>query len=162
MNREFFVVELSTSIRLGLNLEEMTTVTQFEQKDICIVPGVAPFWYGVVNFKGSLLWVLDIDRFLNLAGSVETLSDRWNLKLTSILLTYQIQGIQKRVALAVKKLDGLLTVQSSQLQPISSDAPSSLKAICKMAIEKENTITYILDVETLFQQLHQHSTLVNA
>lgn len=162
MNREFFVVELSASIRLGLNLEEMTTVTQFEQKDICIVPGVAPFWYGVVNFKGSLLWVLDIDRFLNLAGSVETVSDRWNLKLTSILLTYQIQGIQKRVALAVKKLDGLLTVQSSQLQPISSTAPSSLKAICKMAIEKENTITYILDVETLFQQLHQLSTLVNA
>ena len=162
MNREFFVVELSASIRLGLNLEEMTTVTQFEQKDICIVPGVAPFWYGVVNFKGSLLWVLDIDRFLNLAGAVETVSDRWNLKLTSVLLTYQVQGIPKRVALAVKKLDGLLTVQSGQIQPISPAAPSSLQAICKMAIEKENTITYILDVETLFQQLHQRSTLVNA
>ena len=162
MNQEFFVVELSTSIRLGLTLEDMTTVTQFEQKDICIVPGVAPFWYGVVNFKGSLLWVLDIDRFLNLSGELETVSDRWNSKLTSIVLTHQIQGTQRRIALVVKKLDGLLTVQSSQIQPLSPTAPSSLQTICSKAIEQKDRITYILAIETLLQQLHQRSNLVNA
>lgn len=162
MNQEYFAVELSASIRLGLTLEDMATVTQFEQKDICIVPGVAPFWHGVVNFKGSLLWVLDTDRFFNLEKELETISDRWNLKFTSILLTHQIQGTQRRVALVVKKLEGLFTVQSSQLQPISTALPSSLQTICKAAVERENKITYILDTEAFLQQLHQQSNLVSA
>ena len=66
MNREYFTVELASQIVLGLSLTEMATVVQFETKYICAVPGVAEFWHGVVNFKGSLLWVLDSDRFLSL------------------------------------------------------------------------------------------------
>ena len=65
MDREYFSFELSTRIDLALSLTDMKVVTQFEVKNICIVPGVADFWYGVTNFKGSLIWVLDSDRFLN-------------------------------------------------------------------------------------------------
>ena len=63
INQEYFTVELASKITLGLSLNEMVTVAQFEIKNICIVPGVADFWYGVVNFKGSLLWILDSDLF---------------------------------------------------------------------------------------------------
>lgn len=162
MNQEYFAVELSASISLGLTLENMATVTQFEQKDICIVPGIAPFWYGVVNFKGSLLWVLDTDRFLNLDSGNDALRDRPNSKFTSLLLTHQIQGTQRRVALVVKKLKGLLTVSASKLQPLSAATPSSLRTLCKAYVETENKITYILDAESFLRHLHQQSNLVSA
>lgn len=162
MTQEYFAVELSASVQLGLPLVDMETVVQFEQKDICLVPGVAPFWYGVVNFKGSLLWVLDSDRFFNLAVNPDSTSDRFNSKLTSVLLTHNIKGTQRRIALVVQKLQGLLTVESSKLKPLSTSVPSSLQTVCKAAVETENRITYILDPEAFLQQLHQQSTLVSA
>ena len=160
MNREYFIVELSTSIQLGLPLVDMGTVAQFEQKDICLVPGVAPFWYGVVNFKGSLLWVLDTDHFFNLDANLDIISDRLNSKFTSVLLTHQIKGTKRRTAIVVRKLHGLLTVESSTLKPLSTSVPSSLQMVCKAEAEKDNQIVYILDSPVFLQQLHQKSTLV--
>ncbi len=162
MNQEYFVVELSASIQLGLPLVDMGTVVQFEQKDICLVPGVAPFWYGVVNFKGSLLWVLDSDRFFNLTANSDVNSDLLNAKLISVLLTHQIKGTQRRSALVVQKLQGLLTVDSSKLKPLSTSVPSNLQAVCKAEVETDNNIIYILDSVVFLQQLHQQSTLVSA
>ena len=75
VNQEYFTVELASKITLGLSLNEMVTVAQFETKNICIVPGVADFWYGVVNFKGSLLWILDSDRFFNGANAPASLKE---------------------------------------------------------------------------------------
>ena len=69
MNREYFSFELSTGIDLALPLTDMKVAAQFEVRNICIIPGVADFWYGVTNYKGSLVWVLDSDRFLNGANA---------------------------------------------------------------------------------------------
>ncbi|MDJ0632450.1 MAG: chemotaxis protein CheW [Xenococcaceae cyanobacterium MO_188.B29] len=162
MNQEYFVVELSTSIQLGLPLVDMATVAQFEQKDICVVPGVASFWYGVVNFKGSLLWILETNRFFDLDVNLNATSDRLNSKLTSVLLTHQIRGTQRRVALVVQKLQGLLKVESSKLKSLPASEPSSLQNLCTAAVETENQITYILDSAAFLEQLHQQSTLVCA
>ena len=162
MNQEYFTVELSASIQLGLPLVDMKTVVQFEQKDICLVPGVAPFWYGVVNFKGSLLWLLDTDSFFNLKVNPNTTSDRFNSKLTSVLLTHQIKETQRRAALVVQKLQGLVTVESSKLKPLSTSVPSSLRTVCQAEVETTNNIIYILEPAAFLQQLHQQSTLVYA
>ena len=162
MNQEYFAVELSASTQVGLPLVDTGTVVQFEQKDICLVPGVAPFWYGVVNFKGSLLWVLDSDRFFNLKPNLDVTSDRLNSKFTSVLLTHQIQGTKRSTALVVQKLQGLLTIESSKLKPLSTSAPSGLQTSCLAEVETDNTITYILDSAVFLQQLHQQSTLICA
>lgn len=113
MNQEYFTVALSTSVDLGLSLVDMGTVAQFEVKNICTVPGVANFWYGVVNFKGSLLWILDSDRFLMQSlmsktnGAFKRLGDPMKvigqaergvqaLEETSASLTFRRRGLIKR------------------------------------------------------------------
>ena len=63
MDREYFTIKLTAEIDLGVALADMTTAVQFETKNICAVPGVPEFWYGVVNYQGGLLWILDSDRF---------------------------------------------------------------------------------------------------
>ena len=158
MNQEYFTVELSASINLGLPLSDIATVVQVEQKDICIVPGVAPFWYGVVNFKGSLLWILDSDRFLHL----ETNSDRPSETLTAVVLTQEIAGNQRRIALVVQQLKGIQTVESAQLQPLADSVASAIQNSCTATVAIEDQDTYILNSEALLRELHQQSTLVSA
>ena len=163
MIQEYFTVQLSDSIYLGLPLADMTTVAQFERRDICIVPGVAPFWHGVVNFKGSLLWVLDTKRLFNL----DTKSDRIEAhsliqKPVAVVLSHQIQGTQRRVALVVQKLQGIFSVESSKLKSLPLSASSPLRNLCTAMAEQDNITIYILNSEVFLQQLHQRSTLTVA
>lgn len=154
MNQEYFTVEIASEINLGLPLADLGAVIQLETANICPVPGVASFWYGVVNFKGSLLWVLDSDRFFNLE-----LQNQNPRKLTAVILQSQQSGRQKKVALVTQKLKGLTTVESSCLQPLSDQISPELQKCCS-AMDHEADI-YVIDSAALLQQLHQQSSLVS-
>ena len=163
MIQEYFTVQLSDSIYLGLPLADMTTVAQFERQDICIVPGVAPFWYGVVNFKGSLLWVLDTDHLFNLDAKSDRLEVQSLIqKPVAVVLSHQIEGIQKRVALVVQKLQGIVGIESNKLKSLPTSASSALQNLCTAMAEQDNQTIYILNSEVFLQQLHQQSTLTVA
>ena len=185
MDREYFSFELSTRIDLALSLTDMKVVTQFEVKNICIVPGVADFWYGVTNFKGSLIWVLDSDRFLNGAlrqrpegtlhpkGAVSLMGETpktaqhraFNIaktasspqKLTSVILHQQ--QAQKKVAIVTRQLKGIISIQSDRLKPIENDT-SILSKCCSAVVETEVS-TYIIEPAALLHQLQKRSLLVS-
>ncbi|GAB4525908.1 MAG: hypothetical protein Tsb0014_05640 [Pleurocapsa sp.] len=158
MNSEYFSVKLSNSIQLGLPLTDLANVTQLEHKNICLVPGVAPFWYGVVNFQGSLLWVLDCDRFFDLESS----GDRLSPKLTVVILQHQIEATQRQIALTVKQLQGIISVNPSKLNSVPSSLSASLQNACQASVEDTNSnqITCILNISAFLQQLYQQSMLV--
>ncbi len=160
MNQEYFTVALSSEINLGLSLVDMATVAQFEAKNICLVPGVANFWYGVVNFKGSLLWVLDSDRFFNLNLNVPR--NRQTQKLTTVILKNQQSVNQKRVAIVTQKLQGILSVEPSSLKPLTDDVCPALRECCSAIAQTELQTAYILDSAALLNRLHQQSILVSA
>jgi twitching motility protein PilI len=163
MIQEYFSVQLSDSISLGLPLIDMTTVAQFDWQDICIVPGVAPFWHGVVNFKGSLLWVLDTDRLLNLeATSDRALARHLTQKPVAVILTHQVEATPRRVALIVKQLEGIVSVDSSKLIPLPASTPSALQQLCTAIVEQNERTIYILNSPVFLEQLHQQSTLIAA
>lgn len=155
MSQEYFSVELSASIRLGLPLEDMTTVAQFERQNLCLVPGVAPFWYGVVNFKGSLLWVLDSDRFFHLPEREKHPTQ----KLTAVVLNHQIEGTQRRVAVVVKKLVGIMKVEPDRLKPLTTSLPSTLQNLSTAMVAGETHTTCILNFPAFMEQLYQQSAL---
>ena len=153
MNQEYFTIKLSSGINLALSLADMRTVDQFEIKNICPVPGVADFWYGVVNFKGSLLWVLDSDRFFDLNKENNRPS-----KLTAVIL-HNLQGRQK-VALVTQQLLGILSIEASCLKPMNSVYPV-LNECCRAIAQTESQKVYIIDSVALLEQLQERSTLVS-
>ena len=157
INQEYFTVELASNITLGLPLNEMGTVAQFETRDICIVPGIAEFWYGVVNYKGSLLWILDSDRFLGLTKKDQKLTE----KLTIVVVKNELSG-NKQVAVVVKQLKGIVTINSADFKPLASEISEQLRQCCSTAVEVNDRIINILDSEALLQQLSQKSVLVSA
>ncbi|WP_019509485.1 chemotaxis protein CheW [Pleurocapsa sp. PCC 7319] len=157
MVSEYFSVELSPEINLGIPLSDMGTVVQFETNHICTVPGVADFWYGVVNYKGSLLWVLDSDRFFNLVHKRSPLSK----KLTAVILKHQLGESQRQIGLVTPKLVGIISPETNHLQQLTDTAPSGLRDCCTAFVEIETRSTYILNSANLLQLLHQKSTLVS-
>ena len=158
MVSEYFSVELSPEINLGIPLSDMGTVLQFETKNICTVPGVADFWYGVVNYKGSLLWVLDSDRFFKL-GSKRTFITKI---FTALVLKPQIEKSQIQIAILTPKLVGIISPETNDLKELMDNTPSGLRVCCTATVEVETKNTYILYPANLLHQLNQHSTLVSA
>ncbi|MDJ0533253.1 MAG: chemotaxis protein CheW [Xenococcaceae cyanobacterium MO_207.B15] len=157
MNQEYFNVGLSESIYLGLPLDSIDKLIHLESDNICVIPGVASFWAGVFNYRGSLVWILD-SQFLTVAS----LAERMPKKQTLLVLKPQIQeGQKKQVALIVKKLAGILTIDRKQCKSWSAtSALSSLGGkICPTVAEEENKQIYLLDTDILFEQIYQNSLL---
>ena len=156
--QEYFTVELASAINLGVPLVNMGTVAQFDIQSVCTVPGIASFWHGVVNFKGSLLWVLDSDRFFNLSIQRNQRSQ----KLTAVILKSEASVSQKKVAIVTRQLKGILTIKPSSLKPIADNVHPQLRECCSAVVQTESQTTYIIDSAVLLQQLHQQSILVSA
>ncbi len=159
IHQEYFTVELGSKITLGLPLNEMGIVAQFDLSNICTVPGVADFWYGVVNFKGSLLWILDSDRYFNLNLKHNKLAQ----KLTAVVVKNRQFDSEKQVAIVTQQLKGIVAIEPSCYQPLADDAPPQLRQCCSnlAQIEAEAQTIYLLDPAALLQQLHQQSMLVS-
>ena len=151
MEREYFSFELSSGIDLALPLTDMKVATQFEVANICVVPGVADFWYGVTNFKGSLVWVLDSNRFFDINKS-----DRHSLKITSVILHQQ--QAQKKLAIVTNQLKGIISIQPDSLKPIENDT-SILSKCCNAMVQTEALSTYIIESAALLEQLQKRSLL---
>ncbi len=159
MNQEYFSVQLASKIDLAIPLENMGAVIQLEVNNICPVPGVAAFWYGVVNFKGSLLWVLDSDRYFHLA----TKQDKLTRKLTAVILKYDDSAKSSRqIALVTQQLIGITSLEAQDQGEIAENVSSKLKNCCSASVITETKSTYILNPANLLQQLHQQSSLVSA
>jgi twitching motility protein PilI len=157
IHQEYFTVELGSKITLGLPLQEMGIVAQFDISNICTVPGVAEFWYGVVNFKGSLLWILDSDRFFNLNLQRNKLAQ----KLTAVVVKNQQLDSEKQVAIVTQQLKGIVAIEPSCCQPLADDAFPQLRQCCSTVAHTEAQTIYLLDSAALLQQLHQQSMLVS-
>ncbi|WP_319419515.1 chemotaxis protein CheW [Pleurocapsa sp. FMAR1] len=156
MNQEYFSVQLAPEINLGIPLANMGAVIQLEVNNICPVPGVAAFWYGVVNFKGSLLWVLDSDRYFHLVSK-----QKLKRKLTAVVLKYDPAKSSRQIALVTQQLIGITTLKA-QHEEISENISSNLKNCCSASAVTEAKNTYILNPANLSQQLHQQSSLISA
>lgn len=156
--REYFTVELKSQITLGIPLDEMGTVVQFDAANVCTVPGVADFWYGVANHKGSLLWILDSDRFFSLEES----SSRPSQKLTAVIIRNQNFSRQKQVAITAEALQGIMELEVAPGELMSGGISPQLAQCCSsIAVTTGNKSVHILNSAALLQQLYQQSTLVS-
>ena len=157
MNQEYFSVALSSDISLAVPLDSMGTVIQIETKNISVIPGIAEFWYGAINFKGSLLWVLDSDRYFNLPDIKNSIQK----KVTAVIVK-QYQGeTWVKTALIISKLEGITSLSSEVLKPLSEDEKTPFKDCCSAVVQHETKRIFILNPTSFLQQLNQQSKLVS-
>jgi twitching motility protein PilI len=157
MIQEYFAIQLTDRLNLALPLIDIESVSRFEQHTICPIPGVAKFWLGVINHRGSLLWVLDMQKFLHINASQE----RPSQQLTTVVLTHQLQGSRRRVALVVDKLQGVIACEPSQFQPLPSSLPSQLQHSCQATVTQTDQTFCIINPENFLNQLHEQSMVTS-
>lgn len=149
MKKDYFGIELSQSINLALPLENMGTVIQIEPQKICLVPGVSNSLLGVINYQGSLLWVLDIDDFFKIKSE----SQHYKRSLTAIIMKSSLSGTRKKVALVVQKIQGVLNL-NTQLELSSSNCSlSEFESFLDKIVMNNNTVFGILEPEMIFQTI---------
>ncbi|MGK7876379.1 MAG: chemotaxis protein CheW [Xenococcaceae cyanobacterium] len=153
MIQEYFGIQLSHSVRVALPLTDVETFAHIQRQRISPIPGVAKFWLGVANQRGSLLWVLDADQFFDLVPA----SDHQEQQLTAVVLTRLIQGTQRRVAWIVKELEGVLPVHSTQSQPLPPPLQPRFQTLFTATFKQDDKTIVVLDSEAFFQALRPQS-----
>ncbi|BAU64555.1 CheW protein [Stanieria sp. NIES-3757] len=158
MIQNYFSVSLSTSWKVALPLTDVETVIKLEQTEMATIPGIAQFWYGVTNYRGNLLWVLDTEKFLQIdsfqVNSIE--------KMTAVVLNHKVEGITKKVALTVKRLEGVVSMQTENLSVLSTQTKSQFSNSFSSQFEANDVLFYLLDIEQLFKVFYQKSELLTA
>ncbi|PSF36125.1 hypothetical protein C7H19_14085 [Aphanothece hegewaldii CCALA 016] len=147
---EFFSFQLADSIRIALPLAHVEKIIQIPQKQICPLPGIAPYWAGVANYQGSLLWILDSEQFFNLIQERSFKKTNW----TVIVVTFQTSEIRRRIAISVKALNGIISVDLTASSH-SSFFPllPQFQSLFSSSIIYENELLLVLETEALFTSL---------
>jgi twitching motility protein PilI len=159
MSQEFFSFQLADAIQIALPLANVDRIVQISRQQICPLPGVASCWAGIVNYEGSLLWLLDSERFFELTPARSLKARHW----TAVVVTFQDSQICRRVALSVRELHGLLPLDLS-VAPKSSFFPllPQFQALFRVSLPQENDLLLVLDPEPFFSFLQSSSkTLMN-
>lgn len=151
MDTDYFGIELSESVHLALPLDNLGTVLRLTPEKICSIPGVPPFLLGVINHQGSLLWVLDTYRFLNLESDANC-SQKC---LTAIILKSSLKGTRKKVALLVNKLQGVLTLKKTTETVSSNHFFSSHQNLFKEVMITNNIPIGIMEADLIFEVLQK-------
>lgn len=151
MNSEFFSFELADSIQIALPLAHVEKIIQIPQQQICPLPGIASYWAGIANYQGSLLWVLDSEQFFNLIPSRSLKKANW----TAIVVTFQTPEIRRRIAISVKRLNGILALDLSTSSHSSSLSPllPQFETLFSSSIFYENELLLVLEIEHFFASL---------
>lgn len=158
MTQEYFAVQLSPALGLALPLSDMESATRISLPQICSMPGVAPFWLGVINYQGSLLWVLDSDRFFELKSSPGAKGEA----LTAVILRRQIDGSQRRVALIVQALQGVLSLDSfASVSPQALPLAARFYPLFQGAMEGESQRLGILDSDGFFRSIYNSDLVLS-
>ncbi len=149
LNQEYFAIELADSVRLALPLEDLETLTRFEQHQICPIPGVSPYWIGVVNQQGSLLWVLDSRQFFELKATAPINRQ----KRTVAVLKRLVGGTWRRVALAIERLEGMADLSLAQTLEMNPVLKACHHSLFTTTVNHSDRPLTILNTEKLFQAI---------
>ena len=106
MNSEFFSFQLADALRIAIPLLHIEKIIQIQRQQICPLPGIASYWAGITHYQGSLLWILDSERFFDFTPTPALKKSSWTL----IVITLQTLEMRRRIALSAKALNGILSL----------------------------------------------------
>jgi twitching motility protein PilI len=157
MPQEYFKVKVSGSVQVALPLTHVETVLQLNPQLICPIPGVSPGLLGVVNRRGTLMWVVDLSHFLEL----EPLPIESRKHLTAIVVTQSsfnptsTSGTPPTVACAIEKLEGVFTPQ--KVKVMRRPLKSRLRNLLRQVAYQEKAGIAILDPIALLRTLQSNA-----
>lgn len=149
---EYLDLQLRHELRVGIPAQAIAEVLSFKPGQISPVPGVNPLLLGVSNWRGKLLWSLNLSDLLALRAESEPSGGNVSLRGTEPLTAVVVADAmaQRTLACVVSKLRGIVEVPETQVQPMPAQFPEQLRQSFR-GVTRLDTPMLLLDMERLFQ-----------
>ncbi|HEY9625570.1 MAG TPA: chemotaxis protein CheW [Crinalium sp.] len=122
MITEYFCLQLRQALQVAVPVSSTLEVLTLMPNQICAIPGVDPVLQGVVNWRGKLLWSLDLSDFLGLR--IESADAKQAIASTLTAIVIAQDNPTRQLACIVSSLRGVQEILDSQVQPIATHLPS--------------------------------------
>lgn len=156
MLSDYFFAQLRQSTKVVLPLSSIQEVISLNYGEVCPIPGVCPAILGVVNQRGKLLWVLDLGDLLKIPTSDENVRPQTDLKLLVLndRLTPNSQATERQVGCVVESLKGVVSLDSSEFQPLAiAQISIALKSFSSAIAYIEQEAVAALDIQTILNNI---------
>ncbi|MEM7771166.1 MAG: chemotaxis protein CheW [Cyanobacteria bacterium P01_E01_bin.6] len=158
MSTEYFHIQLRQEVHVALPVSAAVEVAEHSFDQICPVPGVDPVLLGVVNWRGHLLWNIDLSDFL---GVREEDSYSLHAEKTHSSIVIADRRSQRRLGCWVNRLLGIITLTDEQVKAVPERFPSSVIPYAAGWIDLESPLI-VLDPEAVLESPRWHGEIAFA
>jgi twitching motility protein PilI len=124
MVTEYFCLQLRQMLQVALPLHSTMEVLQLTPDQICGIPGVDPVLQGVLNWRGKLLWSVDLSNLLGVRAENKIAKTTVVSSLTAVVITQD--SPTRQLACIVSALTGIQEILDQQIQPLPANLPATV------------------------------------
>ncbi len=148
---QFLTFQLASDTQAMVSATHLTEVLTLPTQAVIPIPDMPEWVLGIYNWRGEILWVIDLALFLSLDS--ETRGTQRTLLIT--------QTHQHRLGLMVCEVDDMLWCDSDQIvSPPASAVTMALAPVLKgYTLSSTGEMLLALDTEAIQRQAYQRSDL---
>ncbi|AFZ00035.1 chemotaxis protein CheW [Calothrix sp. PCC 6303] len=112
--KKFLTFSLGSEDNAVIPLANIAEVLQVSLSEICVVPQMESCVMGIYNWRGEMLWLIDLEKMLGYS------SFSYNQTLSKMMaIVIQFEG--KSLGLLVRELTDIESLDSAQMKPINEE-----------------------------------------
>jgi chemotaxis signal transduction protein len=149
MIQEYCRLRVSALLRIAIPVVYVDEVLQLQPQDISPIPGVNPCLLGITNQKGSLLWVLHLEKFFGIQP----------MPLAKPIIAIALRAVMpdgeiRRLACVVMALEEIITLDSQKLFPVPDKLPPRTKSLLAGLAKLDGSTYGIVNINEVFRVLN--------
>ncbi len=149
MIQEYCRLRVSSLLRIAIPVDYVDEVVQLQPQDISPIPGVNSCLLGVTNQRGSLLWVLHLEKFFGIQPSPLARP----IMAIALRIAMPDGGI-RRIACVVMAIEEIMTLDTKRLFPVPNKLPPRSKSLLSGLAKLDGNTYGIVNVNEMFRLLN--------
>jgi chemotaxis signal transduction protein len=124
MITEYFCLQLRQMLHAALPLHSMIEVLDLPLDRICVIPNVDPVLLGVLNWRGKLLWSVDLSNLLEVRAEETSAQKALTSNLTAVVIAQD--NPNRQLACIVSSLKGVQEISGQQIRSLPANLPTAV------------------------------------
>lgn len=111
---KFLTFSLGSEDNAVISLANIAEVLQVSLSEICVVPQMDSCVMGIYNWRGEMLWLIDLEKMLGYSSFSSN-------QMVSKMMVIVVQCEGKSLGLLVRQLTDIESLDSAQMKPINDE-----------------------------------------
>lgn len=137
-----------------LNISQLSEVLKVDLRQLVPLPKLPSWVMGIYNWRGEILWVVDLGNLVGLTPIPEQSLTTTRLPLL-VLRGEDELGYRKTLGLIVKEVEGITRINPNSIQspPESTFTPELSRVLRGYSLTSEGEMLMVLSANALFAQM---------